>query len=563
MTVDGAARSDSGFALAWRRWAGSLGCAVLLAVLSGCGSDSSDGPASLHCEVAIVGAGAGGLYTALQLSAHPEALGPGRTAADVCLFEKEDEVGGRLKAVPLDASDPQSPVFGVGGRRILPGHTVLLDLVAELGVALEQPVPPLDLMYVRGEFSLDVDPTGHQDGKQDRLLPLFDAEAVAADIPPEILELAGGEVEYAAYLQLFAIGSDPNTDFSLFPDFSAYIIGNLGLPAYVYMRDVTRFRGEMSARDVAPPAPGEFAYAADVRNFIDFLTTEFNDHGTPYYPVGSMRAITAGMADVARQRGVRIYTAEPVLSVDRAGARYRLDTERHDVSAARVILAVPPLALSKIGGEVVDAIRAQPEFNFKNQQIVTITQWWPYSWWEPIRYTHDASPDGRIWRAWTDRSAGCGTFLEIPMEPSSASQHVTRSVYSDDPVCIEFWRNTYAEHGVAGIEAEIEANFELMFNDNGLTTPDIGELPPPVKTYFQYWPAAWSFLGEGTPTTNQEIVLWALDPLRTGEWVSLVGEAYNPYRSGWSVAAYQSAVVLLNRRYGFDLDPAYEPPFLR
>jgi hypothetical protein len=549
-----------------RRWIWSLGrLAVLLAALPGCGSDDSgdSSTTTLTCEVAIVGAGAGGLYTALQLSRHPEALGAGRTAADICLFEKESQVGGRLKAVPQDASDPQSPVFGVGGRRILPGHKVIRDLAAELGVALEQPRPPLDLMYVRGEFALSNDPTGHQDGKQDRLLPLFDAEAVAAQIPSEMLALAGGDVEYAAYLQLFAVGRDANTDFSLFPDFSAYILGNLGLPAYIYMRDVTRFRGEMSLRDVEPPPPGEFAHAADVKNFIEYLDTEFSDRGTPYYPVGSMQAITGGMADVARQRGVRIYTAEPVLSVDRAGARYRLSTDRHDVTATRVILAVPPFALSTIGGDVVDAIRSQPEYNFKNQPIVTITQWWPYPWWEPVRYTHDASPEGRIWRAWTDRSAGCGTFLEIAIEPSSASQNVTRSVYTDDQVCIEFWRNTYAEHGVAGVEAEIEANLELMFNGNDLTTPDVGELPPPLNTYFQYWPAAWSFLGAGTPTTNKEIVTWALDPLRTGEWVSLVGEAYNPYRSAWSLAAYQSAVLLLNRRYGLELNREYEPPFLQ
>ncbi|MDX2168124.1 MAG: FAD-dependent oxidoreductase [Deltaproteobacteria bacterium] len=513
--------------------------------------------------MAIVGAGAGGLYTALQLAKHPAALGAGRTAADICLFEKEPQVGGRLKAVPQYDNDPGSPVFGVGGRRILPGHTVILDLASELGVGLEQPVPPLDLVYARGEFALADDPTGHRDGKQDRLLPLYDAAAVAAQIAPEILDAAGGDVEYAGYLQLFAVGRDPGTDFSEFPDWPAFIVETLGLPAFIYMRDMTRFRGEITLHDADAASAGEFSVAADVKNFVEFLDTEFHDGGTPYYPVGSMQALTFGMADAAIERGVRVYVSEPVLSVDRSGAGYRLRSAAHTVTASRVILAVPPAALSTIGGEVIDAIRSQPQYNFKNQPIVTITQWWPYPWWEPLRYKNDSTPAGRIWRAWMDRSAGCGTFLEIPMDPSSQSQNVTRSVYSDDPVCIEFWRNTFAERGLSGVEAEIEANLESMFNDNDMTTPDVGELPPPDKTYFQYWPAAWSFLGAGTPTTNEEIVTWALDPLETGEWVSLVGEAYNPIRSGWSVAAYQSAVHLLNQRYGLALSRAYEPPFFQ
>jgi hypothetical protein len=541
----------------------------MIATLPACGGGDSGAGSSpaltpLRCEVAIVGAGAGGLYTAYQLSQNPAALGVGKTGADVCLFEKESEVGGRLKAVRRDEGDPRSPLVGVGGRRILPGHTVILDLANELGVALEQPEQPLDLIYARGEFALSDDPTGNHDGKQDRLLPLYGYDEVTAHISPDILDSeAGGDVEYAAYLQLFAIANDPTTDFSVFPDWGSYIQANLGQVAYEYVRDMSRFRGEMVVHDSEIGPVTDFPAVADVRSFVEFLETEFDDRGLPLYPVGSMQALTVGMANKSMERGVRVYRSEAVLSLDRSGAGYLLTTAAYRITAARVILAVPPIALSGIQGEVIDEIRSQPEYNFKNTSIVTITQWWPYPWWEGIRYKNDSSPAGGIWRAWMDRSAGCGTFLEIPLEPSSQTQNVTRSVYAEDGACIEYWRNTFAERGLPGVEAEIEANLELMLNGNGITTPDLGELPPPDKTYFQYWPAGWSFLGAGTPTTNEEIVTWALDPLRTGEWVSLVGEAYNPHRSGWSLAAYQSAVHLLNERYGFALSPEYEPPFVQ
>ena len=83
------------------------------------------------------------------------------------------------------------------------------------------------------------------------------------------------------------------------------------------------------------------ALVADVENFVEYLDTEFNDGGLPFYPVGSMQAITFGMADASMQRGVRIYTSEPVLSVDRSGANYRLITAAHSVTAARVMTVTP------------------------------------------------------------------------------------------------------------------------------------------------------------------------------------------------------------------------------
>ncbi|HET8705962.1 MAG TPA: hypothetical protein VFM46_06635, partial [Pseudomonadales bacterium] len=44
--------------------------------------------------------------------------------------------------------------------------------------------------------------------------------------------------------------------------------------------------------------------------------------------------------------------------------------------------------------------------------------------------------------------------------------------------------------------------------------------------------------------SNADIAKWAVNPL-PGEAVSLVGESYNPQRSGWSDGAYKSSLNTL------------------
>jgi monoamine oxidase len=99
----------------------------------------------LACEVAIVGGGAGGLHTAFR-------LGP-QLGSKVCLFEKEEELGGRIYDIAFDASNPNAPRIGVVARRIMEGQTVLFNLAAELGLQLETPPLGTDLIQVRGRTS--------------------------------------------------------------------------------------------------------------------------------------------------------------------------------------------------------------------------------------------------------------------------------------------------------------------------------------------------------------------------------------------------------------------------
>lgn len=73
---------------------------------------------SPSCEVAVVGAGTGGLYTALRLVDENKV-----NAADVCIFEATERVGGRLYS--LRGFGPNNKItVDAGGYRTWPEYTV-------------------------------------------------------------------------------------------------------------------------------------------------------------------------------------------------------------------------------------------------------------------------------------------------------------------------------------------------------------------------------------------------------------------------------------------------------
>lgn len=496
------------------RWS-PLALAVAIA-LSGCkgGEDTEDTDAEdtddggdtdvagtpLDCEVVVVGGGVGGLHTAFRLA---PTLGDG-----VCLFEKEAQLGGRIKDVARDESDPESPRVGVGARRVMEGQTILFSLAEELGITLETPAPAGDLVNARGSYAF---------AKED-LVGLY-------GLTPD----ASGDTETALYDELrFGPERDNIDDY---PDFRSYGRAAIGAESWDFLHDMSRFRADFQA-------------PLSARGYLDYFDEEWDVCCQPQYPVGGMSRFVVGMHDAAVAAGARVYTEEPVSAIRRAdGGGYEIVTEEYVVSAQKVVIAVPPSGLDWIQGDVVDEIRAQPEYrDLYGVKVVSITQWWDSPWYQAVK-TPDGSP---VWRAWTTEH--CLTFIEIPQEPYAAAANVTRSVYNDDIACTAFWEEV-AARGNDAVEAEVKRGLEHLFANNGLTEPV--SIPDPVKTHVQIWPAGWYWLRAGATVTNAEVYAWAVDPL--GEDVSLVGEAYHPQRSGWSDAAYKSSIHLLNTKYGMDL----------
>jgi hypothetical protein len=478
-------------------------------------ADTTNAAASaIECEVAIVGGGAGGLHTAFRLA---DTLG-----AKVCLFEKERELGGRIHDVTLmDVDDPGAPRIGLGARRVMETQDVLFSLATELGLELEKPEGAADLIQARGIFSFSKDDIAA------RAYPTIPPATADKDRETLLLDTLRASPERARITE--------------YADFASYSKAVIGDEAYTFLRDMSRFRAD-------------FEYPLDARGYLDYFDEEWDTCCAPSYPKGGMSSFIRAMEARATARGARIYKDEPVSTIVKVGSEYRVTTGHHTATAKKVVIAVPPVGLDKIGGDVAERIKAQrPYRDIVGVHVVTITQSWAEAWWKTVK-NPAVETNAQVWRAWT--TDHCLNFIEIPIEPYAAAQNVTRSVYVDNERCATYWEGL-ASQGVDKVEEALQAELTAVFNNGGVSVPEVVAIPKPLKTVVQTWPAAWYWLRAGATITNKELAEWAVEPL-PGEAVGLVGEAYNVQRSGWSDGAYKSSIQLLNAKYGLAL-PGLKP----
>jgi NAD(P)-binding Rossmann-like domain len=236
---------------------------VLLTIAAGfapaVAAQNGGGKTPLFCDITVIGAGAGGLHTAFR-------LGP-QFGDKVCLFEKENRLGGRIYDLPKDENDPQSPVFGLGALRIMETQEVVFSLANELGIQYETVPFENDLIIARG--------TSAQDSDTLRRLayPLVDAG------------------ENALYDKL-RFGPE-RANAAQYPDYRSYVRAVVGGEGHSFLTDVFRFRGD-------------FTYPLSAVSYLDFLDEDWDVCCTPSFPVGGMSAFIRGMERNALQAGVRI-----------------------------------------------------------------------------------------------------------------------------------------------------------------------------------------------------------------------------------------------------------------
>ncbi|MEM8845274.1 MAG: FAD-dependent oxidoreductase [Pseudomonadota bacterium] len=451
-------------------------------------------PREPQCEIAIIGGGASGLYTAFR-------LGP-EYGSRVCVFEKEAELGGRIKDV---SKEPGGPVFGVGALRVIESQRVVIDLAQELGITLEFADNREQIISTRGYLAEDSQTLN---------------ELAYPVLPDDVSE---GEL----YDELLFGPSRPTA--VDYPDFRSYARDVIGVEGYQFLADMSRFRGEFTA-------------PVDARSFLDWLDEEETLFGPAGYPIGGMSQYIVRMAEEARSYGVQIFTSEPVISVNRSGKgnqfnkKYKVITKKRFIRPKFVVIATPVNALKHIKGNVIRDIRRQQEFkDILAIPVVTVTQWWNEPWWL-------TAPERELVnRLWSTEAAL--NFIEIPVWPYAEVQNVTRSVYDDSPDTVSFWK-TAANRSTQSVDDEIRRGLEYLYPN--------ARIPNPEKTFVQIWPGAWFWLRGGSDFRNIDIARWAIEPLK-GENVALVGDSYFPQRATWSDAAYKSAINMLNERFGLRL----------
>lgn len=464
---------------------------------------------SVNCEIVIIGGGVAGLHTAYR-------LGP-EYGRKICLFEKENRLGGRIYDITKSPEQLNGPFIAVGGRRVMDGQSVVINLAKELDIELEAPEIDAELCYARGMYSVRLDDFI-------KVYPTIDVDRSKGD--------------FAGQLYQRLLKSPERRRVDQFPNLKTYVIKVVGKEGYNFLRDTYRFRAD-------------FEYNISARAYLDYLEEELNAGAICprgdcrlLYPTGGMSAYVRGLEKKARSYGVRIFLSEPVIKLDKEDDRYLVETSQHKIQAKKLIISVPPHAFAKIKGSIAESIQKQAEFQaLVPVRVTSISQWYDEPWWRGA-----LTKDGReIWRAWTTDS--CINSIEIPQEQYAAKQNVIRVVYNDQLECVEKW-SKLAQGPLSEMEQEIAKGLNQLFANNKVTTPvKIGK---PTKTVYWEWPDAWYYISGASKFTNRDIYNWAVEPL-PGEDVALVSEGYNPQRSAWTDAAYKSSIHYLKKRMGMNL----------
>jgi hypothetical protein len=471
--------------------------------------ERADGRADLRCKFGIVGGGTSGVYLAYRLT-------PSFGDA-VCVFEREAELGGRVR--DESTGDVDGPWIGTGARRLQENHHHIFALAKELHIDIEKPAEGSELIGVDHKYSYV---------KNDFL----------SRYPKLRLSSTPAEDQETYLYNLLQKGPERKR-VADFPDLATYIDHVAGPQALDFLRDMSRFRVDFK-RPIA------------ARWYWEYMDEESEACCQPSYPVGGMSAFWREMAKrTLAQRG-RIFTSEAITEITKRGSNYLLRTAKDRmVEVEQLVITAPPEGFNRVKGDIAARIQATEMYRaLMPIEVVVINNVWPYKWWDVVR---DPVKKGeqRTWRTWT--TDHCVSHTEIPLEPYARAQNVTRTVYNDDPDCVSFWKQLRASKGIAGVRDEVVRGLSEVFNDNKVSVPQKVLIPTPTSTTFTYWPAAWYFFRAGVKFGSEDMRNWMLDPLPGEKNLYVAGEAYWATRPGWTDGAYRAINRLMTRKLGVKL----------
>ncbi len=503
---------------------------------------------TLDCDVAIVGAGPGGLYTAYKLTNPPAGMTVTGLSAPsgVCVFEKNDRIGGRIRDVQFGAT--ATDATGTGAYRMY-DNQYTFELATELGVTV---TPPFDFSNLRGVQDPPDAAAGQYFGYSgDAFKGLYGQTDNDDDMWAKLL--CGAQVpkdgtKHPNYAGITGGIANKST-----VDYATDVLGAAGAK---YFFDQNRFRAD-------------FVSDVDAIGYMEYGVIDYYGAGAIRYPIPGHSALMNKMRSAIEAKGGRIFLSEAVKTVtSKADGSFSVGTAKRSVNAKQVVLAVPRGGVSSLTGDVISTITAAKEFNSVTAaKSMQVTHQWDKQWWKGnLRYPNlskvvggdlpDASPP--ILRAdttITTTNGYCINSIEMPYTSHHDGLKVTRSVYSDNRACVEKNQTLYGSGGAAGEKAlndEILKSLRILFP--AIFTNDVNE-PKIVKTDVNVHDEAWFYLKKGATAngvTNKSVYEWAANPA-PGKKIYLVSDSWYPLGSGWSNAAYIVAIKVLDSHFGLTI----------
>jgi monoamine oxidase len=492
--------------------------------------------ANTDIDVAIVGGGVAGVYTAWRLASEQPRL-------RVALFEMSDRIGGRLRSFAF----PQAPnlVGEAGGMRFLPAHRHVFNLVRQLGLPARgfPVIEPHDHLALRGR-SLTYAEAGQK-------TKLFAYNIPPSDQAPDSRRYVQGiervipgfgQMTHARWLR---IRSGIRYKGRLLKDWPAW-----ALRADIFTAEENRFFQDAGGYDIAP-------LGSALGDFDEALLGP--DRTKPYLTIaGGYQKLPLALAAESLRLGVRVLTETRLASlsvpglpgqafrlslVDRAGRTTAL-------SARRVVLALPRRALERI--EDFPARRA-PQFAGLVASVVgepasKAFLLYPRAWWR------DLGIDGG--RSVTDMPARM--FYALGAEKERRASESANGFGLLMAYCcgadVQYWQQLAPEapRAAAGFQW-LPGNSALareIHREAGLTYAT--QPPAPLGACLQDWTAdpyggGWHLWRQGVD--GLALADSVMSPI-PGYALYICGEAYSPYFQSWAEGALERAETMLQRHFG-------------
>ena len=507
-------------------------------------------PPSTTCDVAIIGAGPGGLTMAYRLAPI--------YGSRLCVFDDRDHVGGKVHSIRYTASSDTRPVWTpTHAEQFRGGDTILRCMAQEVGsimVVRGGPGTFYDVIarginVTRFPCFGDVSPNGTSATCINQLA--FEAVIAPNGQYPENYTSPYGDLlnpcgnkdwrtcSYSdAYFTMLTSASNANS----------IIVGE------TFFQYASRILGVNGANYFSETYGYGYLDEKDARSIVDYLIYDYTfpyghvhmHHGGPQ--VGTWNRV----AKLISTNGSRIILNTRIQSIDTTstGAYKLVSGGGLIVNAMRVVLAFPPNHLNTMSGSVVNTLVQMPQVSYSSPvHACTWNAFFPTRFWKEhtstcnygwcttgsikFNLTGYARENYMQWNyAAFTQTPDSLDFVQYVATPERNESNLLRFFFEEDPCrALDI---VYATSGAAGIQTELMRRLHLALD------AVIPYIPDPVEAYYSSEVFAEASLAPGAPFRATEWLKWATEPM-PGKKLCFATEGVNMFDSGWQEGAAKVA----------------------
>ena len=502
-------------------------------------------------DVAIVGAGMSGLYSAWRLLNDPSA----RTRR-VTVFEASGRVGGRL----LSLQPPGMPQTRceLGGMRYMTRHRLVAALVAQFQLPTE-PMPvgqDSNIAYLRGQLLRQ-----SQLGQADQIP--YHLRSVEKNV------LAGNLLMYALAQILPNCQTLAALDFALLQQemrtatFDGVPLHELGFwnvlarvlspDAYNFVRDSGGYDclvSNWSAADAIPFILADFGQGVTYSRF---------PQGFDQLPQQLAAQVAAAGGQVVLGACLRSFDVEAAAG---GGQQVRLCfVDGRQVVARRLVLAMPRRSLELLAptGAVMDAANAEVRALIESVEPIPLFKiflCYPYPWWQAVGV--------KTGRSLTDMPIRQCYYWAVEAKDAHTDGNSALLASYDDDLSVSFWAGLRSTEGLRPAWPPAVTPGQAEGWDQHQAPPamvqeahrqlvqmhGVAYAPQPYAAAYRDW--AEDPYGGGVNFWCIHARSWEVVPAITnpvpGLPVYICGEAYS-HEQGWVEGALQTAELMLTRHF--------------